>query len=60
MPAWGTPGTPLDTLRLSDFSAEPQKSHGAGSINRIPPCLRLNWPLSRRSTDWKRTFVKGW
>jgi len=35
MLARGTPETPLDVRRLSDFSAEPKKSHGAGSANRI-------------------------
>jgi len=47
MLAWGTPETLLDATRLSDFSAEPKKSHGASSAHRIPLCLRLHGPLSR-------------
>jgi len=41
MLARGTPETPLDVRRLSDFSAEPKKSHGAGSAHRIQHRERL-------------------
>jgi hypothetical protein len=37
MLAWGISATLPDVGRLSDFSAEPKKSHGAISAYRIPP-----------------------
>jgi hypothetical protein len=41
MLAGRTPEAPLDTRRLSDFSAEPEKSHGACSAHRIQHRERL-------------------
>jgi hypothetical protein len=40
MLAWTDPETPLDRWRLSDFSPEPEKSHGARTAHRTPPHRR--------------------
>jgi len=50
MLARGTPEAPLDVRRLSDFSAEPKKSHGAGSAHRIQHRERPQSTLSRSSS----------
>jgi len=41
MRAGANPETALDTRRLSEFSAKPENSHGAGSAHRIQ--RRVKW-----------------
>jgi len=38
-----------DTTRLSEFSAEPENSHGAGSAYRIQ--RRVKWVANQRVTS---------
>jgi hypothetical protein len=43
------PESALDTRRLSEFSAEPENSHGAGNARRIQ--RRVKWVSNRRLTS---------
>ena len=43
------PETALDTRRLSEFSAEPENSHGAGNAHRFQ--RRVKWVANQRVTS---------